>query len=369
MNRLSALPAVASLLLLAACAVPGAPQPPSLEIPSPVKDLEARRKGDRVLLAWTPPAETTDATHIVHAGSARICRLANAQTATCSQVAGELAADRWTGVKRAEFTDRIPPETQRANPAGFLYYAVETLNVRGQSAGPSNRVRVPLAPTLEPPADLRATVGAEGITLTWTGRFHQHEQPEMRHRYRVYRRSPGGPDSVIAEFLLTETPEARITDRNFDWEKTYQYHLAVVTVLPRDGEPAIEVEGEDSASVEVVAHDTFPPAAPTGLQAVSSASGQQRFVDLTWAANTEADLAGYYVHRRDPTPPHQRAASAGDPGEFLPPHRITSELVKAPAYRDAEVEPGKKYLYSVTAVDLRGNESSKSEETAETVPE
>jgi fibronectin type 3 domain-containing protein len=158
-------------------------------------------------------------------------------------------------------------------------------------------------------------------------------------------------------------------DRSFDWEKTYQYHLAVVTVLPREGEVAVEVEGEDSATVEAVAHDAFPPAAPTGLQAVASASGEQRFVDLTWAANTETDLAGYHVYRRDPTPPHQRAASTGDPGEFLPPRRITTELVKAPAFRDDQVEAGKKYRYSVTAVDLRGNESPKSEEAEEAVPE
>ncbi|HSA93006.1 MAG TPA: hypothetical protein VLE48_08345 [Terriglobales bacterium] len=365
MNRLSALSAVALLLLLAACAVPGAPQPPSLGIPRSVQDLEARRKGDRVMLAWTPPAETTDATRITQPGVARVCRLADARATTCAEVAGEVTADHWAaGAGRAEFTDRIPAETQRATPTGFRYYAVETLNARGQSAGLSNRARVPLAPTLEPPGDLRATVGAEGITLTWTGHLHQHEEPEMRHRYRLYRRSPGGADAVIAEFLLTATPEARIVDRSFDWEKTYQYHLAVVTVLPREGETAVEVEGEDSATVEVVAHDIFPPAAPTGLQAVASASGEQRFVDLTWAANTETDLAGYHLYRSDPTP-----AGTGAAGEFLPPRRITTELVKAPAFRDDQVEAGKTYRYSVTAVDLRGNESPKSEETEEAAPE
>ncbi|HXE92094.1 MAG TPA: fibronectin type III domain-containing protein [Terriglobales bacterium] len=368
MNRLSAFPAAGLLLLCAACAVPGAPQPPSLELPRPVRDLEARRKGDRVLLAWTPPAETTDATRIARPGVTRVCRLPDAQATTCAP-AGELVAGRWAGVPRAEFTDRIPPEEQSANPAGFRYYAVETLNDRGQSAGLSNRVQVPLAPTLEPPSDLRAALSAEGITLTWTGRIHQHAEPQMRHRYRLYRRSPGGPDAVIAEFLLTTAPEARIVDRAFDWEKTYQYRVAVVTVFPRDGEAPIEVEGEDSAAVEVVAHDTFPPAAPTGLQAVSSASGAERFVDLIWTANTEADLAGYHVYRRDPTPPHRRAAGTGDPGEFLPPRRITSELVKAPAFRDSQVEPGKRYLYSVTAVDVRGNESPPSAEASETVPE
>jgi hypothetical protein len=32
------------------------------------------------------------------------------------------------------------------------------------------------------------------------------------------------------------------------------------------------------------------------------------------------------------------------------------------------VNSGKKFFYSVTAVDLRGNESGQSEETSETVP-
>jgi hypothetical protein len=42
--------------------------------------------------------------------------------------------------------------------------------------------------------------------------------------------------------------------------------------------------------------------------------------------------------------------------------------VKTPAYRDEAVASGKRYRYSVSAVDTRGNESARSEEAGETVP-
>lgn len=48
--------------------------------------------------------------------------------------------------------------------------------------------------------------------------------------------------------------------------------------------------------------------------------------------------------------------------------RVNSELAKSPAYRDMAVESGKTYTYSVSAVDARGNESGRSEETSEAVP-
>ncbi|MGH9532627.1 MAG: hypothetical protein ACRD2Q_09555, partial [Terriglobales bacterium] len=110
-----------------------------------------------------------------------------------------------------------------------------------------------------------------------------------------------------------------------------------------------------------------PPAIPQNVQAVFAAAAQG-FIDLTWTPGADADLGGYNVYRRDPVAPHRRAASAGDPGEFGPSHKINAELVKAPAFRDVQIERGQSYLYSVSAVDLRGNESAKSGETRETVP-
>jgi fibronectin type 3 domain-containing protein len=92
---------------------------------------------------------------------------------------------------------------------------------------------------------------------------------------------------------------------------------------------------------------------PSGLQAVFSGPGQQAFIDLIWAPVTDADLAGYNVYRHEPG---------------STPEKLNSDLVKAPAYRDMKVVKGRTYIYSVSAVDVRGNESARSEEASESVP-
>jgi fibronectin type 3 domain-containing protein len=74
---------------------------------------------------------------------------------------------------------------------------------------------------------------------------------------------------------------------------------------------------------------------------------------LIWAPVPEADLDGYNIYR------HEGGGS---------PVKVNSELVKMPAYRDMQVVSGKRYFYSVSAVDLRGNESGRSEEASESVP-
>jgi fibronectin type 3 domain-containing protein len=89
------------------------------------------------------------------------------------------------------------------------------------------------------------------------------------------------------------------------------------------------------------------------LQAVFSSVGQKPFIDLTWAPNMEADLAGYNVFRWV------------DGGQ---PQKLNTQPVQVSSYRDEAVEPGKTYRYSVSAVDLRGNESPRSAEASEVVP-
>jgi hypothetical protein len=261
--------------------------------------------------------------------------------------------------------DTLPPQLESQNPTGFATYAVEVLNTRGRSAGLSNQVQVPLAPTLPPPSDLAAVVTADGIELTFSGALQQLEELQaqaLRHSYRIYREEQGTATPVmVGEVHLTNFPQARLLDRSFQWEKTYQYWVTAVTmVVPHNqrstegnNQSAIEVEGDNSAPVTVYANDVFPPAVPSGLQAVFSSVGQQPFVDLTWAPNTDPDLDGYNVYRREGN------------GPWI---RLNSVLLPTPAFRDSNVAAGRTYSYAVTAVDARGNESPRSPESSETVP-
>jgi hypothetical protein len=179
--------------------------------------------------------------------------------------------------------------------------------------------------------------------------------------FRIYRRAEPIPNATkIAEIDSTECAAEEhdkiipsFLDQTFEWESTYFYHGAAVSVLEAAGKPAVEVEGDDTAEVKVFAHDVFPPAVPSGLQAVFSGPGQQPFIDLIWAPVTDADLDGYNVYR------HEDGAATV---------KLNSELVKSPAFRDTQVEAGKKYFYSVSAVDQRGNESARSEEASESMP-
>src|SRR4029077_17945734 len=138
-------------------------------------------------------------------------------------------------------------------------------------------------------------------------------------------------------------------DANIEWQKTYYYRAEAVTAIHRSSSQQ-EIEGDDTPEIRVFADDVFPPTVPAALQAVFSGPGQKPFIDLIWAPVTDADLAGYNVYRREP---------GGAPA------KLNSELVRTPAYRDPAVGSGKQYSYSVSAVDVRGNQSSRSEEASE----
>jgi predicted phage tail protein len=181
--------------------------------------------------------------------------------------------------------------------------------------------------------------------------------------YRVRRRqSEEAPEKEVAigdvEDRGREMPnvdyELKLTDTLAEWEHTYVYRVTPITRVALQDGNAIEVEGDDSQPAEIRAHDVFPPATPSGVQAVYSGLAQQKFIDLTWAPNTDNDLAGYYVYR------HEQGAA---------PVKISADMAKTPAFRDGNIQPGHTYYYSVTAIDLRGNESQQSAETSENVPQ
>ena len=359
MKFLRMLLAVGAPLMFTACATIAPPQPPSLDLPKPPTDLKASRKGDRVILTWTIPTVTTDRQTIHTVGPTHICRSLVALT-QCGIAVGESPAGTVpTSVKSSKqkptvsYTDTLPAQIESDNSSASAAYAVEVLNHDGRGAGVSNRVQVPLIRTLSPPQDFHAQITGQGVVLTWTGESAP-SQENVRYVYRVYRRGPDQKQqTLIGEVPLGVEHHFTVTDSEIEWQKTYEYRAEIVSVIAEAKKPDVQVEGEDTAEVKVFADDVFPPAVPAGLQAVFSGPGQQPFIDLVWAPVPDVDLAGYNVYR------HVEGAAAV---------KINAELVKAPAYRDVSVEAGKRYLYSVTSVDARGNESAHSEEASEAVP-
>jgi hypothetical protein len=375
-----AAPSISATLLLAACASMAPPQPPSLDLPKPPTDLRAVRKGDTVILTWTVPDRTTDKQKIRSGGATQICRGSEAPLTQCGTPVGQAlplkanrsggksveekpAKEKPAGSKSGEdkvttsYTDSLPAATLSDNPSADAIYAVEVLNADGRSAGLSNQVRVPTIRTLPPPSDFEAKVTKEGVVLNWrdehdAASFDSANSGErVRYSYRVFRRQEGSEQKN----LVGDVPAGvhTLTDSAFEWEKTYFYRVETVIVVTRPDKTELQIEGADSAEVKVFADDVFPPAVPAGLQAVFSGPGQQAFIDLVWAPVTDLDLNGYNVYRRE------------EGSAWV---KINSQVVKTPAYRDTNVAAGKNYVYTVSAVDVRGNESARSDETSERVP-
>jgi hypothetical protein len=353
--------ALGALLMFTACATIAPPQPPSLELPKPPWDLRAMRKGDHVTLTWTAPSVTNDRQTIRNVGATRICRGLATQLTQCGSPVGEAAGQPSPTTTRSSkqkiirsYIDLLPGQLQSDNPSAFVTYAIEVLNAAGRGAGLSNQVRVSLARTLRPPQDFAAHVTGQGVVLTWTNNIAAASPtPPVHYIYRVQRRPEGSSEQIlVGEIPARSERSLSLTDSTIEWEKTYEYRAETVTVIAQENKPELEVEGDDTPEIKVFAHDVFPPAIPSGLQAVSSGP-QKTFVDLIWAPVTDVDLDGYNVYRHE---------------EGEAPVKVNAEPVKTPAYRDANVMSGKRYFYSVSAVDVRGNESGRSEEASELVP-
>lgn len=109
---------------------------------------------------------------------------------------------------------------------------------------------------------------------------------------------------------------------------------------------AEEVESTTTDGSVTVEADEAPDS-PGGLSAAIE-GGQ---VNLSWAANSESDLAGYNVYRSTSSFSNRSAAS-----------QLNTSLVADSSYSDAGVTVGTTYYYRITAVDDNGGESGLSEE-------
>ena len=231
-------------------------------------------------------------------------------------------------------------------------YAAFGTSTRGRKGPLSKRVIVPLVPPPPPPSGATIAYDEAAITLTWPplgGAVPAAEallpsrpigtaaRPAIT--YNVYDTS--NPQTPIR---LTATPidAATYSDNRIVWGEKRCY---TVVAAEKIEDATIESDASPAACETLV--DTFPPAAPKDLKAISSEGA----INLIWDPNAEKDLAGYIVLR------------GVEPAETLRP--ITEAPIVEPSFRDT-VPPGIAYVYAVRAVDRAGNSSGPSPRVVET---
>lgn len=342
-------------IFLSGCGMPGAPKPPSLDLPQPVEDLRAERTGSAVALDWSMPHRNTDKLLLKDPVTAKICR---AEAAGCT-LAGTVQLN--PGVP-GHFVDHLPEALAGGKPRALEYF-LELDNRRGRSAGASNRAAVVAGAAPAPVTDLTAEVRKAGTVLRWKPEPKDATPVRLRRKLLtpLPKKAKTGLLDAPAEplqrnLLVSEGAEqARALDRSTSFGMAYEYEAQRVTRV-KLGDKWLELEGALSVPVRVEVKDIFPPDAPEGLAAVAMTDESDALaIDLSWQPDTEADLGGYIVYRRE-----------GDGGWA----RISPDKpLVGPAFRDTAVKAGHRYRYTVSAVDQGGHEGKPSAEAEESTPE
>jgi hypothetical protein len=368
MLKLQSAVLLSAALLVSGCGTPGAPQPPSLNLPVAVDDLSANRAGNQVALTWTMPKKNTDKLMLRGYLPVYVCRKQG--TGPCV-AAGP--ATSFTPGADGTFTDTLPAALAAGTPRPLTYF-VELKNSNGRSAGLSNAAVVLAGEAPAPITGLTAEVRKQGVLLRWTNLDPATPDQSAQSAIRLHRRllTPQ-PAAKPHEGLLAPQPQpveqsllveagaspGRALDKNIRFGQSYEYRAQRVARVTVDGK-TFELAGELSAPLRVEALDIFPPETPAGLVAVATLGDSgappvpQNAIDLSWQPVTDVDLAGYIVYRHEGDAAAQRISPA--------------EPLIAPAFHDTQVQPGHTYHYAVSAIGQNGHESPRSAETEEFVP-
>lgn len=362
--KIAALAASGWLVVLAGCGLAANPQPPTLWLPEPVHDLQAVRAGDAVQLRWQMPRHTTDRVALRGPQRAHVCWMqAQGPSVPFNEKHCQAAGDgSFIPDQPAEFTAPLPPELQQG-PPGAVAFFVELESPAGKTAGPSNAAWMASGPAPAAVTGLELQTVPGGVTLHWNqvaagpGTAMRIERtllvPAKAPKPDQKNGSPPVQQQTLEVDLSHGDPGGAV-DRDVSLDHRYRYTAQRVTRVAVEGR-TLELAGAPSQPVTIDAKDVFPPAIPAGLAAV--ADEQARAIDLSWQPDTDADLAGYVVYRRDAT------ASAGW-------ERISGPApVVPPSFDDKNVIAGHAYAYAVSAVDQDGNESARSAEVTEELPQ
>jgi hypothetical protein len=255
-------------LALTGCHGRGTPQPPSLNLPSPVEDLASIRAGDQVSLTWIMPRKTTDKRVIKGDIAVRVCRREGTAGA-CEDVGEPL---RLAPGVAGSFFENLPVALASGTPR-VLYYFVEPQNRNGRSAGLSNGVTTLAGAAPLPVQGLTAELREDSVLLRWTPGTSGDESGNTV--IRLYRRrltpAPAtqtrSPLEPVEQDVPVETgaEPGRTVDKDIRPGETYEYCAQRVARVTVNGK-TLELGGELSVPARISAVSRFPPFTEPGKQ-------------------------------------------------------------------------------------------------------
>ena len=374
---------LAAVFIAVACGKKGDPQPPLPRGPNAVSDLSAEQEGDDAVLTFRFPdrlltgapltdLETIEVYRVVHpppsltsprpAGSASpggqtgtsvvpLPGAAERRAATNTRLAEEAfyqSAEKIATLPLSEIAERtqgasvvykdpLSPLFAKEKQPVPLAYAVIAVR-RGGSRSPLSNIAT-LDPDVAPEAPvLLPALPLEGrVCLDWVP--PQNDvlgRPVEIGGYEVYRRIL--PEQEY-DRPLNGKPIVAVSFEDVGAPYGVPLVYTVRAVLAKNP----KVEGLPAEELAFIYRDVYPPAAPSHLDALSEGNR----VRLVWSPVDAADLAGYLVFRGDGS------------GEL---ERLTKDPVADPFFTDETVGQGKRYRYTVRAIDRAGNQSPASPE-------
>ena len=303
--------------VLAGCGYVGDPLPPALNIPKSISDLQVVEHAGDLVVTFTPPERSTEDLPLkqppemeIYAGP--IVEPFNADTwvAGATRVTNKFPAKDWIGKK--------------------IVVSVRSRNTHGKASAWSNFVVLTVIPPLSRPAAWSLEGVPQGVKIS---------APENTQSFRVYRKAEKEPE----ERAIAGAPGREYVDSTVAFGERYTYRIQA-TAPAGDG----AAESDISEAKSILYKDTFPPAPPTGLNAIPGVNS----IELAWDINREPDFKAFQVYR------------ALESGEFT----RTGDLQPNPSFRDTAVVSGKRYRYRITAIDQAGNESAPGEIVEVTAP-
>src|SRR4051794_20033400 len=218
---------LATAALLVGCASPSDPIPRQHPIiPAPVQDLEARQRGNEVILTFTLPNRSLENAPLsmppaieIYLGELDPAKPKQKNSPRLVYTIPSEMVKTYQQEGRVVYRETIEPDELNKAGGETLVYEVRTREDRNRASAESNRVQVPTRIPPRPIEDLQAQITNGSVILKWM------PVPEDSAEYRVYRgeitpassaaaaSDPSKADFVAPLRLLARPAAPSYTDR------------------------------------------------------------------------------------------------------------------------------------------------------------